>query len=136
MKNVWEWLRVAAGVIGGIIGGFLQPVRGPVIALLVFVVLDYITGVLAAIIKKELSSETGWHGLIRKVAIFVLVGLSALLDTYALEGATICRTATVFFYLANEGISILENCSRIGIPIPAKLEAILKQIQEEKQNGE
>lgn len=134
MKNVWEGVRLAFGVVGGIIGGFLQPVRGPVIALVVFVVLDYLTGILAAVVKKELSSETGWHGLIRKVAIFVLVGLSALLDTYALDGATICRTATVFFYLANEGISILENCSRIGIPIPKKLEAILIQIQEEKDN--
>lgn len=137
VKEIWDWLRVACAAVGGLIGAYFGELRGLVIMLVVFVVLDYITGVLAAIITKTLDSTVGWRGLLKKVLIFILVALSALLDKHALGGGALARTATIFFYAANEGISIIENSARCGVPIPEKLRAILEQLKDkgEKDDG-
>lgn len=130
VKDIWDAIRLGLGVVGGVVGSLIGELRGVVVMLVVFVILDYITGVIAAIIEKRLDSSVGWHGLLKKVLIFVLVALAALLDRYALGGGALARTATIFFYAANEGISIVENCARCGLPIPEKLKNILEQIKD------
>ena len=98
-------------------------------ALIAFVAVDYITGVLRAIVEKQLSSRIGAHGIAKKVAIFLVVGIGHLIDFYLLgsDGAPL-RTAVIFFYIANEGVSLLENATAIGLPVPDKLKDVLAQL--------
>ncbi len=111
------------------------------IALIVFVVADYVTGVMCAIIDKKLSSEVGFKGIFKKVLIFILVGIAHILDVYVIGGGSILRTAVIFFYLSNEGVSLLENAAHLGLPIPKQLQEVLKQLHkrseemEENDNG-
>lgn len=105
-------------------------------ALLVFVVIDYLTGVLCAIADKTLSSEVGFIGISRKVLIFVLVGVANILDVYVIGDGSVLRTAIVFFYLSNEGISLLENSAHLGLPIPEKLKDVLKQLHNKSDEEE
>ena len=97
--------------------------------LVAFVVLDYITGVLCAIVEKRLSSETGFKGICQKVMIFCLVGMANLLDTQIIGSGSMLRTAVIFFYCANEGISITENAACIGLPVPEKLRKVMEQLK-------
>ncbi|MGI6497570.1 MAG: phage holin family protein [Oscillospiraceae bacterium] len=132
MKEVWNWLQLAFAAVGGFLGWFLGGLDGFLYALIAFVAIDYVTGVLCAIIDKKLSSEIGAKGIFKKVLIFVLVGVAHILDTQIL-GSTVgsggvLRTAVIFFYLSNEGVSILENAAHIGLPIPEKLREVLKQL--------
>ena len=130
MKAIWAWIQTALTVIGGFLGWFLGGLDGFLYALITFVAIDYLTGVICAIVDKKLSSEIGAKGILKKVLIFAMVGLAQILDTQVLEnpdGGAI-RTAVIFFYLSNEGISILENAGHIGLPIPEKLKTILKQL--------
>jgi toxin secretion/phage lysis holin len=130
MKTIWAWIQTALTVIGGFLGWFLGGLDGFLYALITFVAIDYLTGVICAIVDKKLSSEIGAKGILKKVLIFAMVGLAQILDTQVLEnpdGGAI-RTAVIFFYLSNEGISILENAGHIGLPIPEKLKTILKQL--------
>lgn len=126
MKEIWNKIQVALTMVGGFVGWFLGGVDGFLYALITFVVIDYITGVLCAIIDKNLCSKIGAKGIFKKVLIFVLVGVGHVLDSNVLgvagnPNASILRTAVIFFYLSNEGISILENAAHIGLPIPEKL---------------
>lgn len=118
---------------GGFIGWFLGGNDGFIYALLAFVVIDYITGIMCAIADKELSSEVGFKGICKKVLIFALVGIGNLLDIYILGQAGILRNVVIFFYLSNEGVSILENASHLGLPVPEKLKEILKQLHNGKE---
>lgn len=130
MKAIWAWIQTALTVIGGFLGWFLGGLDGFLYALITFVAIDYLTGVICAIVDSKLSSEIGAKGILKKVLIFAMVGLAQILDTQVLEnpdGGAI-RTAVIFFYLSNEGISILENAGHIGLPIPEKLKTILKQL--------
>ena len=130
MKTIWAWIQTALTVIGGFLGWFLGGLDGFLYALITFVAIDYLTGVICAIVDSKLSSEIGAKGILKKVLIFAMVGLAQILDTQVLEnpdGGAI-RTAVIFFYLSNEGISILENAGHIGLPIPEKLKTILKQL--------
>jgi toxin secretion/phage lysis holin len=131
MKEIWNWIQLAFVAIGGFFGWFLGGYDGFLYALLTFVVVDYLTGILCAIADKKLSSEIGAKGIFKKVLIFVMVGIAHILDTQIL-GSTgdsgALRTAVIFFYLSNEGVSILENAGHIGLPIPEKLKAVLKQL--------
>ena len=108
----------------------LGGVDGFLYALLVFVVVDYLTGLMAAFIQKKISSEVGFRGICRKVAIFCLVGIAHILDAQVIKTGSVLRTAIVFFYLSNEGISILENITIIGLPVPQKLRDVLEQIRD------
>ncbi len=114
------------GVMGWLFGGF----DGFLYALIAFVVIDYITGVLAAIYTKQLSSEVGFKGIAKKVMIFLLVAIGNIIDIEILKTGAILRTAVIFFYLSNEGISIIENAARLDLPIPARLSDVLKQIKD------
>ena len=127
---VWAKIQMAVAAIGGWLGYFLGGMDGLMIALIVFMVLDYITGLMCAVIDKKLSSAVGFKGICRKVLIFVLVGIGNLVDVYVLGEGGALRTAVIFFYLSNEGISFLENAGHLGLPIPEKLKDVLEQLHD------
>lgn len=128
MQNVIDKLQFAFAALGGFLGWFFGGFDGFLYALIIFVVTDYFTGILAAGIRKELSSEVGFKG----IGIFLLVGVANVIDTQVLQNGAAIRTAVIFFYLSNEGLSILENSAVIGIPIPEKLKDMLIQLTNEK----
>ena len=100
------------------------------IALLAFVAVDYVTGVMCAVVDKKLSSSVGFKGIFKKILIFALVGVGHILDTMVIGTGSVLRTAIIFFYLSNEGISLIENAGHLGLPIPAKLKAVLEQLHD------
>lgn len=133
MLQTWHNIQILIAALGGLIGGFLGGMDGFLYTLVAFIVIDYVTGFLAAIAEKNLSSEVGFRGIFRKIVILMLVGVANLLDVNIVKQGAIFRTAVIFFYLSNEGVSILENAGRLGLPIPAKLKAILIQLREESE---
>ena len=130
MKQIWTGIQLAFTAFGGFLGGFLGGVDGFLYALIAFTVIDYITGVMCAITDKNLSSSIGFKGICRKVLIFTLVGIGNIVDVYVLGQGGVLRTAVIFFYLSNEGVSILENSAHLGLPIPEKLKEVLEQLHE------
>lgn len=134
MNKVWNVLSGIFAAIGLWLGLFIGPVNGLLIALIVFVITDYITGLASAIVRKELSSSVGFKGLARKILIFLIVGIANVLDVYVLGANAVLRTAVILFYMANEGLSIIENAGEIGLPIPKKLKEVLAQLR--KKSGE
>ena len=134
MKVTIDSFNIIVSTIGGILGGFLGNMDGILYALVIFVILDYVTGVLYAVEEKKLSSAVGYEGIARKVTIFILVGIANILDSYILGQSGVLRAVVIFFYLSNEGISILENATELGLPVPEKLKNILNQLT--KKEGE
>lgn len=134
MKNIINTIQLIFTALGGYLGWFLGGLDGFMYALIVFVAIDYITGVMVAVLEKKLSSEIGFRGIFKKILIFVLVGIGHIIDTNVIQTGSIIRTAVIFFYLSNEGISILENSSKIGLPIPKKLRDVLEQINKEEES--
>lgn len=130
MKEIWNWIQIAFTALGGFLGWFLGGMDGFLYALIAFAVIDYITGVLCAISDKTLSSEVGFKGICRKVLIFTLVGIGNIVDVYVLGETGVLRTAVIFFYLSNEGVSLLENAAHLGLPIPEKLKEVLEQLHD------
>ena len=130
MKQIWTGIQLAFTAFGGFLGWFLGGVDGFLYALIAFTVIDYITGVMCAITDKNLSSSIGFKGICRKVLIFTLVGIGNIVDVYVLGQVGVLRTAVIFFYLSNEGVSILENSAHLGLPIPEKLKEVLEQLHE------
>ena len=130
MKQIWSGIQIAFTAFGGFLGWFLGGVDGFLYALIAFTVIDYITGVMCAITDKNLSSSIGFKGICRKVLIFTLVGIGNIVDVYVLGQGGVLRTAVIFFYLSNEGVSILENSAHLGLPIPEKLKEVLEQLHE------
>ena len=133
MKEFWNTIQLAFAAIGGWLGYFLGGCDGLLIALIVFAVVDYITGVMCAVADHSLSSAVGFKGICRKVLIFTLVGVGNIVDVYVLGEAGVLRTAVIFFYLSNEGVSLLENSAHLGLPIPEKLKDVLEQLHD--RNG-
>ena len=125
---LWAKIQVAITAIGGWIGWFLGGVDGMLIALIVLMALDYISGVMCAIEDKKLSSAVGFKGIAKKVLILMLVGVANILDTNVVGGGAVLRGAVICFYLSNEGLSLLENAAYLGLPIPDKLREILAQL--------
>jgi toxin secretion/phage lysis holin len=122
--------------VGGYLGWFLGGVDGFMYALITFVVIDYVTGLMVALLEKKLSSEVGFRGIFKKVLIFTFVGIANIIDINLIKNGSAIRTAVIFFYISNEGISIIENSAKIGLPIPKKLKDILEQLSEEEDiNG-
>ena len=136
MRSIWTGIQIAFSAIGGFIGWLLGGFDGFLYALIAFVVIDYITGVMCAISDKRLSSEVGFKGICRKVLIFVLVGIGNLVDVYVLGEAGVLRTAVIFFYLSYEGVSLLENSAHLGLPIPQKLKSVLEQLHNRNEKEE
>jgi len=128
MKEIWNWIQVVFAAIGGWLGYVLGGLDGFLYALLAFVVIDYITGLMCAVLDKKLSSEVGFRGIFKKVLIFALVAVGHIIDQNVIGDGSVIRTAVIFFYLSNEGISILENTVHIGLPVPQKLKDVLEQL--------
>lgn len=135
MKEFWNTIQLIFTAIGGWLGYFLGGCDGLLIALVVFVTVDYITGVMCAIADKKLSSEVGFKGICRKVLIFLLVGIANILDVQVIGTGSVLRTAVIFFYISNEGVSFTENAAHLGLPIPEKLKAVLEQLHDRNTDG-
>lgn len=133
MKNFIEAAQYAFAALGGAVGAVMGGFDGFLYALIVFVVMDYLTGVMVAVLDKKLSSEVGFHGIFKKVVIFALVAVGHIVDSYVIQNGSVIRTAVIFFYLSNEGISILENASVLGLPVPQKLKDVLEQLKDGKE---
>lgn len=136
MKEFWNGIQIVFTMIGGWLGYFLGGCDGLLIALVMFVVMDYISGVMCAIADKTLSSEVGFKGICRKVLIFVLVGIANILDVQVIGTGSVLRTAIIFFYISNEGISLLENAGYLGLPIPEKIKTVLEQLHDRAEREE
>ena len=128
MNELWNTMQIILAAVGGWLGYFLGGCDGLVYALLLFVAADYVTGVMCAVVDKRLSSEIGFKGICKKVLIFVLVGLANILDVQIIGTGCVLRTAVIFFYISNEGVSLLENAAHLGLPVPEKLKDILQQL--------
>lgn len=136
MKEFWNTIQFIFTAIGGWLGYFLGGCDGLLYALLAFVAADYLTGVMCAISDRSLSSEIGFKGICRKVLIFLLVGIANILDVQVVGTGSVLRTAVVFFYISNEGISLLENAGHLGLPIPEKMKSVLQQLHDRSEKGD
>ena len=96
--------------------------------------IDYITGVMCAVADKNLSSEVGFKGICRKVLIFLLVGIDNVLDVQVIGTGSVLRTAVIFFYISNEGVSLLENAAHLGLPVPEKIKIVLEQLHDRAES--
>ena len=132
LKEIMGYCQLGFAAIGGALGWFIGGLDGFLYALIAFVVIDYLTGLLAAGVQKKLSSEVGFKGIAKKIAIFLLVGIANIIDVDVIQNGTALRTAVIFFYLSNEGLSILENAGNNGLPIPEKLKAMLSQLKDKE----
>ena len=136
MKEFWNTIQLVFAGIGGWLGYFLGGCDGLLYALLAFVVVDYITGVMCAISDHTLSSEVGFKGICRKVLIFLLVGIANILDVQVIGTGSVLRTAVIFFYISNEGVSLLENAAHLGLPVPEKIKIVLEQLHDRAESEE
>lgn len=134
MEDILRLVKLFFASMGGALGAVLGGWDGFLYALIVFVAIDYLTGVMVAVLNKELSSEVGFRGIFKKIIIFALVAIGYIIDEQIIGEGSVVRTAVIFFYLSNEGISILENVAIIGLPVPKKLKDVLEQLQEEKKD--
>ena len=135
MKQFWNTIQLIFSAVGGWLGYFLGGCDGLLYALIAFVVIDYITGVMCAIINRELSSAVGFKGIFRKVLIFLLVGIANIIDVQVVGTGAVLRTAVIFFYISNEGVSLLENAGHLGLPIPERVKTVLEQLHDRAENG-
>ena len=133
MKEFWNAIQFIFAALGGWLGWFLGGCDGLLYALIAFVVVDYITGVMCAVVDKKLSSEVGFKGIFKKILIFLLVGIANLLDVNIIGNGSVLRTAAIFFYLSNEGVSLLENATHLGLPVPEKLKNVLQQLHDRSE---
>ena len=136
MKEFWNTIQLIFTGIGGWLGYFLGGWDGLLYALIAFVVIDYITGVMCAISDRTLSSEVGFKGICRKVLIFLLVGIAHILDVNVIGSGGVLRTAVIFFYISNEGVSLLENAAHLGLPVPEKIKVVLEKLHDRSESKE
>lgn len=136
MKEFWNTIQLIFTAVGGWLGYFLGGCDGLLYALIAFVVIDYITGVICAIIDRKLSSAVGFKGIFRKVLIFLLVGIANIIDVQVIGTGAVLRTAVIFFYISNEGVSLLENAGHLGLPIPEKIKTVLEQLHDRAEKEE
>ena len=136
MKEFWNLCQLVFTAVGGWLGYFLGGCDGLLIALIVFVVADYITGVMCAVSDRKLNSEVGFKGICRKVIIFMLVTIAHVIDVTVIATGSVLRTAVTFFYLANEGLSVTENAAHLGLLIPEALKDVLEQLHDRAKKGD
>ena len=136
MKEFWNLCQFLFTAAGGWLGYFLGGCDGLLLALVLFAVADYITGVMCAVADKKLSSEVGFKGICRKVIIFMLVGIAHIIDVNVIATGSVLRTAVIFFYLSNEGVSLLENAGHLGLQIPEKLKIVLEQLHDRSEKSD
>ncbi|MBR6570769.1 MAG: phage holin family protein [Clostridia bacterium] len=133
---VWAKLQMAIAAIGGWLGYFLGGIDGLLTTLIVFMAIDYVTGLMCAVADKKLSSSIGFKGICKKVLIILLVGVAHIVDLHVVGTGNALRSAVVCFYLSNEGISMLENAAHLGLPIPEKLKTVLQQLHNRDEHTE
>ena len=133
MKEFWNFIQMVFMAVGGWLGWFMGGCDGLLYALIAFVVIDYLTGVMCAFADHTLSSEVGFRGICRKVLIFLLVGMANILDVAVIGNGSVLRTAVIFFYISNEGVSLLENAGHLGLPIPQKMKDLLEQLHDKSE---
>lgn len=136
MKEFWNFIQMVFMAVGGGLGWFMGGCDGLLYALIAFVVIDYLTGVMCAFADHTLSSELGFRGICRKVLIFLLVGMANILDVAVIGNGSVLRTAVIFFYISNEGVSLLENAGHLGLPIPQKMKEVLEQLHDRSEKGD
>ena len=134
MKEFWNAVQFMFAAVGGWLGYFLGGCDGLLYALIAFAVIDYITGVMCAVNDRKLSSAVGFRGICRKVLIFLLVGIANILDIHVVGTGSVLRTAVIFFYISNEGVSLLENASKLGLPVPEKIKEVLEQLHDRSES--
>ena len=135
MKEFWNTIQIIFAAVGGWLGWFLGGCDGLLYALIAFCIIDYLSGVACAISDHNLSSQIGFKGIFKKVLIFLLVGIGHILDTQVIGSGSVLRTAVIFFYLSNEGVSLIENAAHLGLPIPEKLKDVLEQLHDRAEKG-
>ena len=136
MKDFWNVIQLIFSALGGWLGYFLGGCYGLLYTLLAFTAMDYITGVMCAVNDKTLSSEVGFRGICRKVLIFMLVGIANILDADVVGTGSVLRTAVIFFYISNEGVSLLENAAHLGLSVPEKIKVVLEQLHNRAEKEE
>ena len=136
MKEFWNMIQLMFTAVGGWLGWFLGGCDGLLYALIAFVAIDYITGVMCAINDHSLSSEVGFRGICRKVLIFLLDGSANILDVNVIGTGSVLRTAVIFFYISNEGVSLMENAAHLGLPVPEKIKVVLEQLHDRAEDKE
>ena len=136
MKEFWNMIQMVFAAVGGWLGYYLGGCDGLLLALVAFGLADYLTGVMCAVSDRKLSSNVGFKGICRKVLIFLLVGIANILDVQVIGTGSVLRTAVIFFYLSNEGVSLLENAAHLGLPVPEKMKDILAQLHDRAENTE
>ena len=130
---IWTKIQIAAAALGGWLGYFLGGVDGLLIALIIFMALDYLTGIMCAVLDKELSSAVGFRGIFKKALILMMVGIANIVDVHVVGTGSALRGAVICFYLSNEGLSLLENAAYIGLPVPERLKEVLAQLHNRDQ---
>lgn len=136
MKEFWNMIQMVFAAVGGWLGYYLGGCDGLLLALVAFSAADYLTGVMCAVSDRKLSSNVGFKGICRKVLIFLLVGIANILDVHVIGTGSVLRTAVIFFYISNEGVSLLENAAHLGLPVPEKIKAVLEQLHDRAEKTE
>ncbi len=136
MKEFWNMIQMVFAAVGGWLGYYLGGCDGLLLALVAFAAADYLTGVMCAVSDRKLSSNVGFKGICRKVLIFLLVGIANILDVRVIGTGSVLRTAVIFFYISNEGVSLLENAAHLGLPVPEKIKAVLEQLHDRAEKTE
>ena len=136
MKEFWNMIQMVFAAVGGWLGYYLGGCDGLLLALVAFGLADYLTGVMCAVSDRKLSSNVGFKGICRKVLIFLLVGIANILDVHVIGTGWVLRTAVIFFYISNEGVSLLENAAHLGLPVPEKIKAVLEQLHDRAEKTE
>jgi toxin secretion/phage lysis holin len=134
MRTAWGFIQAVLSAFCGWLGWALGGYDGFLYTLIAFMVIDYATGVAVGVLEKKLSSVVGFRGICKKVLILVMVGIAHAIDRHIIGNGETVRMAILAFYISNEGVSLLENAARIGLPIPEKLKDILTQLHG-KGNG-
>ena len=136
MKEFWNMIQMVFAAVGGWLGYYLGGCDGLLLALVAFAAADYLTGVMCAVSDRKLSSNVGFKGICRKVLIFLLVGIANILDVHVIGTGSVLQTAVIFFYISNEGVSLLENAAHLGLPVPEKIKAVLEQLHDRAEKTE
>ena len=132
MDKFKDLVKIFFTIFGSLIGFFLGDLDIFIYSLTAFVICDYISGIIRAGFERKLSSKIGFKGILKKIMIFIIVGIANICDKSLIKNEPMIRNAIIFFYIAKEGLSILENALAMDLPIPKKLKILLEQFKEEK----
>lgn len=132
MDNIISYIKLGIVTLGTLFTWIFGAWDIPLVTLVVFIFLDYLTGVIKGCANKNLCSNIGLRGIVKKVLILVVLLVAVMLDRLLDNGVWMFRTLICYFYISNEGISILENCADLGVPIPDVLRKTLKQLKDKK----